>query len=79
MTMFTTILSTLGEAAKQAAALVVPGAGPAIKAGEAILAAFHSVKTLNGNYAPPDAEAAHDALFAKVKAHADSTLGRLEG
>lgn len=73
------ILSGLGSLAKQIAPAIVPGAGPLIKAGEAVLAAFSSVKTINGGHAPPDAEAAHDALFEKVKAHAEGTLGRLEG
>jgi hypothetical protein len=73
------ILSSLGSVAKRVAENIVPGAGNLVKAGEAVLHAIDSVKTINGGHAPADAEAAHDALFAKVKAHADSTLGRLEG
>jgi hypothetical protein len=73
------ILSMLGNAAKTLAPMIVPGAGPLLSAAEALSNAFKSVKNANGGQAPADAEAAHDALFAKVKAHADSTLSRLEG
>jgi hypothetical protein len=44
-----------------------------------MIGAYKTVKEANGGTAPADAEAAHDELFEKVKAHADSTLGRLEG
>ena len=50
-----------------------------LKAGESISAAFQSIKAANGGTAPADAEAKHDALFAKVKAHASSTFDRAEG
>lgn len=77
--MLNELLSMLGNAAKTLAPMIVPGADKLIAAGEALTHAFTSVKAENGGVAPADAEAAHDALFAKVKAHADSTLGRLEG
>lgn len=73
------LLSMLGNAAKTLAPMIVPGAGPLIAAGKALSEAFTAAKTANGGTAPPEAEAAHDALFDRVKAHADSTLGRLEG
>lgn len=73
------ILSGLGSLAARIAPAVIPGAGPAIKAAQALSAAFLSVKEANGGTAPADAEAQHDALFARVKAHAESTFDRLEG
>jgi hypothetical protein len=72
------ILDLLGNAAKQILPLIVPGSGALIQGAEAISNAFESIKAQNGGQAPADAEAAHDALFARVKAHADSTLNRLE-
>lgn len=72
------ILSMLGNAAKQLAPMVVPGAGPAIAAAEALGRAFTTIKQENGGKAPAEAEAASRALFDRVKAHADSTLSRLE-
>jgi hypothetical protein len=77
--MFNGLLGTLGAAAAEMAKRFIPGSGPAIEAAKAIGAAFENVKQLNGGTAPPAAQADHDALFAKVKAHADRTLGRLEG
>lgn len=79
MSDFNSILSLVGSAAKQLLPLVVPGAGAAIAGAESLANAFESLKAANHGQAPADAEAAHDALFEKVKAHADSTLGRLEG
>lgn len=76
------ILSTLGKVAVELAPKIIPaaaGLGSLIKAGEAIGAAFENLKEANGGTAPTDAEAAHQALFERVKAHADSTLGTLEG
>jgi len=73
------ILKMLGEVAKEVAPLVIPGSGALIKGAESIAAAFDSLKEANGGQAPADAEAAHDALFARVKAHAESTFSRLEG
>lgn len=73
------ILSLLGNAAKTLAPLIVPGAGPLLAAAESLTSAFTGIKAANGGQAPADAEAAHDALFARVKAHAEGTLGRLEG
>jgi hypothetical protein len=79
MTIFNGILSQLGSIATSLVPQIVPGADKLIEAGKAISAAFTNIKGLNGGTAPPDAEEAHDALLAKVRAHADSTLGRLEG
>ncbi len=79
MSGLTGLLSLLGNAAKTLAPMIIPGADKLIQAGEALSNAFQSVKAENGGTAPADAEAAHDALFAKVKAHADSTFGRLDG
>lgn len=79
MTIFNGILSQLGSIALSLAPQIVPGADKLIAAGKAISDAFLNVKALNGGTAPADAEASHDALFAKVKAHAASTLGRLDG
>lgn len=73
------ILSLIGNAAKDILPAIVPGAGAAIAAAHSIGEAFNAAKAMNGGEAPADAEAAHDALFAKVKAHAESTFGRLEG
>jgi len=72
------ILSLVGRAASTLAPLV-PGGGPALAAAKALSEAFGSLKQANGGSAPPEAEAAHDALFKRVMAHADKTLGRLEG
>jgi hypothetical protein len=79
MSMFDGLLSKLGNAAAEMAERFIPGSAHAIEAAKAIGAAFENVKQLNGGAAPPSAQADHDALFAKVKAHADHTLGRLEG
>jgi hypothetical protein len=79
MAMFNGLLSTLGQAAAEMAARFLPGSGPAIEAAKALGSAFENVKQLNGGSAPPDAQAGHDALLTKVKAHAERTLGRLEG
>lgn len=73
------ILSKIGAAASALAGDIMPGAAPLIEAGKSLVAAFENVKAANGGTAPGDAQAAHEALFAKVQAHADSTLGRLEG
>jgi len=72
------ILSSLGSLAGSIAPGIT-GVGPLLEAGKAISAAFTNIKNLNGGTAPADAEAAHDALFAKVKAHAEATLDRLDG
>lgn len=76
---FNQILSTIGNLAKQVLPAVVPGAGPALAGAKALSEAFQSFKTANGGTAPADAEVAHDALFERVKAHAESTFDRLEG
>lgn len=78
MANFDAILKMVGQAAETLAPLV-PGGGPALAAAKALTDAFGALKQANGGTAPADAEAAHDALFAKVMAHADRTLGRLEG
>lgn len=78
MSDFDNILSLLGRAAKTLAPMIVPGSGALIAGAEALSNAFDSIKAANGGQAPADAEAAHDALFARVRAHAESTLGRLE-
>jgi hypothetical protein len=73
------VLSLLGDAAKELLPLVVPGSGAVIAGAGALTDAYNSLKSANGGQAPADAEASHDALFAKVEAHADSTFGRMEG
>lgn len=73
------ILKNLADVARQVAPIVVPGAANAIAAAEALASAYNALKAHNGGQAPAEAEAASRALFEKVKAHADSTLGRLEG
>lgn len=73
------VLSALGSAALQLAEKVVPGGGALAGAAHAVLGAIESVKAQNGGVAPAEVQAAHDALFDKVKAHAESTLSRLEG
>jgi hypothetical protein len=78
MSMFDSILSQLGAAAKNLATHIIPGADNLVAAGKSIVAAFETVKAQNGGTAPAQAEADHDALLAKVKAHADRTLTRLE-
>jgi hypothetical protein len=79
MSMFDGLLHTLAGAAQELAGRIVPGAAPLLEAGKSLMAAFNSVKQANGGTAPPDAQAKHDALFEKVKAHAESTFDRLEG
>lgn len=82
MGILNTILGSLGEQAKLLAGHIIPGAGAIedlVKAGKAVSDAFIVVKSANGGTAPADAEASHDALFEKVKAHADGTLSRLDG
>lgn len=82
MSALNNVLLSLGSAAKILTAQIIPGAGNLgnlVKAGEALGAAFKTIKDANGGTAPADAEASHDALFEKVKAHADGTLSRLEG
>lgn len=74
-----TTLSLLGRAAKLIAPMIVPGSGALIAVAESLGAAYKGLRAENGGQAPADAEAAHDALFARVKAHAESTLSRLEG
>lgn len=76
---FNSILSLLGQAAKQLAPMIVPGAGPAIALGESIVKALDDGKEANGGQLPPEAADGHSALYNKVKAHADSTFDRLEG
>jgi 1-deoxy-D-xylulose 5-phosphate reductoisomerase len=87
--MFDSALAMLGNAA----AAINPQLGSAVRAGTAafanrdkllaagksLSAAFTSLKEANGGTAPADAEAKHDALFAKVKAHAERTFDRAEG
>jgi hypothetical protein len=73
------ILSGLGSIAKTLVPKLVPGADALFGLAKSVSAAFTSAKSINGGKAPADAEAAHDALFAKVKAHAEGTLSRLEG
>ena len=73
------ILSSLGGVAGNLAGLIVPGADKLVEAAKSLNDAYNHVKEANGGTAPADAEAAHKALMAKVNAHADSTLGRLEG
>lgn len=75
--MFGTLFSLLGKAA-EAIAPHITGAGPLLDAGKAITAAFTNLKDAGGTPAPDD-EARHDALFAKVQAHAASTLDRADG
>jgi hypothetical protein len=75
--MFGTLFSFLGKAA-EALAPHITGAGPLLEAGKAITNAYQNLKEAGGTPSPDD-EAAHDALFEKVKAHADSTFDRLDG
>lgn len=79
MSILTTMLSQLGNLAQTLAPQILPGSENLIKAGESLSNAFKAIKAENGGQAPADAEAAHNALFQRVKAHADSTLSRLEG
>lgn len=76
---FNNVLSLIGAAAKQLLPAIVPGSGALINGAEALSQAFRTIKAENGGTAPSDAEAAHDALFERVKAHAQSTLDRLDG
>lgn len=76
------VLSSLGGTMKMLLPALIPGASalPALIDGaKALSEAFKSVKSANGGTAPADAEASHTALMAKMNAHADGTLGRLEG
>lgn len=73
------ILTMLGNAAKALLPNIIPGSGALIAGAEALSTAFTSIKAANGGTAPADADAAHSALYDKVKAHADSTFSRLEG
>jgi hypothetical protein len=82
MTILTGALGLLGSAAADIASKIIPGASALpdlVKAGEAVVAAFNTVKQHNGNYAQDDAQQKVDDLLEKVNTHADSTLGRLEG
>jgi hypothetical protein len=82
MSQFNSILSSLGSVAVSLAEKIIPGAGAIgdlINGAKSLSSAFTSIKTANGGTAPADAQEAHDALMAKVNAHADGTLGRLEG
>lgn len=79
MAQFDALLKTLGTAAQQLAGRIVPGAPALIEAGKSLAAAYTTLKRENGGTAPREADAGHDTLFQKVKAHADRTLGRLEG
>jgi hypothetical protein len=73
------IFAGLTGAAKTLLPLMVPGAGPLLKAGEAIVSAIDHLKQSNGGQAPADALQVREALMTKVRAHAESTAGRLEG
>jgi hypothetical protein len=83
------VLSLLGEAAKVAAVLPIPGAAaaagavraaPAVAAGlQGIASAFDNFKAANGGKAPPAAQADRDAALRRVQQHAASTADRLEG
>ena len=75
------ILGQLGDVANGLAPRLAraAGVGPLVDAAQSLQAAFTSLKAANGGQAPAQAQASYDALFAKVKGHADSTLGRLEG
>lgn len=79
MSGLSSVLLSLGRAAADLATRMVPGAAPLIAAAHSIASAFETVKASNGGTAPAEAQAGHDALLARVRAHADSTLGRLEG
>lgn len=74
----TNVLKDLGGIAKRLAPSIVPGAGPLIAAGKALTEAYTTIKGANNGEAPADAEAAHDALLAKVNEHANSTFDRAE-
>jgi hypothetical protein len=78
----TSVLSSLGSLAGSIATSIIPGAGAIedlVKAGKAVSDAYSNVKVLNGGTAPADADASHAALMEKMNAHANGTLGRLEG
>ena len=72
------LFSLLTQAATTLAPMIVPGAGPLIGVAKSLGEAFSGLKQANGGQAPIGAERAHSALYEKVKAHADDTLGRLE-
>jgi hypothetical protein len=73
------VLSALGHAAEQLVPQLVPGAAPLLGLAHSISAAFETAKAANGGTAPAEAQASSDALLRRVQAHAESTLGRLEG
>lgn len=69
------------DAAKAVAPLIVPGAGPAIAAGEAILKAIDNL-TDSGHLDPVDQASAIETramLEARVHEHAASVAGSLRG
>ncbi len=72
------ILTFIGNAAKELLPQIIPGSGALIAGAEALSTAFTSLKAANGGTAPAEADAAHSALYDRVKAHSDSTFNRLE-
>lgn len=78
MSAFGSLFSLITQASK-ALAPMITSPGPLVNAGKALVDAYDNLKSVSDTPPPADAEAAHDALFNKVKAHANSTLSRLEG
>jgi hypothetical protein len=58
---------------------IIPGAGPAIEAGKAVIHLIDQAKTTFGEKDTAVLQAQRKTLMEKVAKHAESTASRLEG
>jgi hypothetical protein len=76
---FKALISNIAHVAETVGSAMIPGAGPLIKAGEAVIGLIDQAKHTFGEHDTAVLQAQRETLMAKVAAHAESTAHRLEG
>jgi hypothetical protein len=76
---FKSLISSIENVAAKVLPSIIPGAGPAIEAGKAVIHLIDQAKATFGEHDTAVLQAHRKTLMEKVTAHANSTASRLEG
>jgi hypothetical protein len=76
---FKALISSIETVAAKVLPTIVPGAGPAIAAGQAVIHLIDQAKATFGEHDTAVLQAQRATLMEKVARHAESTASRLEG
>jgi hypothetical protein len=73
------LIGSIEDVAAKVLPTIVPGAGPAIAAGHAVVKLIDQARQTFGEHDTAVLQAQRATLMEKVTAHANSTASRLEG